>query len=87
MPRGIPFPGPHGSGEGVAAGCLCTLCRIAAQYLADHADDVLILCPWCGDWEEVEEIPGQLATGRFWGCAMCVSWRYPDRWPCDARPV
>jgi hypothetical protein len=43
----------------------------ARKYLADHATDVLILCPWCGDWEDLDEIEDQLATGRFWCCAMC----------------
>lgn len=85
LSSGSVFTGPHGSVEGVEAGCLCKLCWITAKYLADHADDVLILCPWCGDWEDVEEIPEQLATGRFWCCVMCAI--CPDRWSADARPA
>jgi hypothetical protein len=42
--------------------------------------DILIWCPWCGDWEDVEDLGDQLATGRFWCCVMCD--KCPDRaWP------
>jgi hypothetical protein len=70
----------HGSAASVATGCTCSLCKIARDYLADHAEDVLILCPYCGDWEDLYEIEDQLATGRFWCCWMCD--KCPDRaWP------
>jgi len=71
-----PFTGPHGSAVGAQAGCPCKHCGTARQYLADHADDLVIPCPWCGDWEDLNEVEDQLVTGRFFGCAMCVSWRY-----------
>lgn len=50
------------------------------DYLATRAADTLILCPWCGDWEDLEDVEEQLATGRFWCCGMCDM--CPDRrWP------
>lgn len=52
----------HGSAAGVASGCTCYLCRVARRYLADHAEDILILCPWCGDWEDIDEVEDQLAA-------------------------
>jgi hypothetical protein len=73
---------PHGSAQRAATGCTCELCTIARAYVADQGDDVVILCPWCGDWEDLWEIGDQLATGRFWCCWMCD--QCPDRaWPRD----
>jgi hypothetical protein len=50
------------------------------NYHHAHAHQVVILCPWCGDWEDVTDVVDQLATGRFWCCEACDL--HPHRsWP------
>jgi hypothetical protein len=71
---------PHGSAASAATDCTCQSCVTARDYIADHAEDVMILCPWCFDWVELWEVEDQLTTGRFWCCVMCDM--CPDRsWP------
>lgn len=32
---------------------------------------IVVRCPYCGDWAHLHEVKNQLALGRFWCCAMC----------------
>ena len=35
-----------------------------------HLLEPVVLCPWCGDWEEVSE--AEIRDERMWCCSMCA---------------
>lgn len=54
-----------------------------AEWEAREEARIFILCPHCGDWEDLYEIPDQLVLGRFWCCVMCelagrAPWQHID---------
>jgi hypothetical protein len=45
------------------------------QDWMDHLAEPVILCPYCGDWEEIGDVT--IRGGRFYCCDMCAL--SPDR--------
>lgn len=46
--------------------------EISTQQWIDWIEHILepvVLCPWCGDWEEVSE--AEIRNDRLWCCGMC----------------
>lgn len=56
------------------------------EFVQHLLHNVEVLCPYCGDWEDVEEVADQLAVGQFWCCSMCAKVPARSPWPSSEVP-